>query len=83
MNIKIDIDMTPEEVRRLMGLPDVQAFNEKVMEDMMERMNQGLEGYDPMSIFQASIMNNGELSKRWMDMFAQFGSMQTNSDKKS
>jgi len=82
MNIKIDIDMTPEEVRRLMGLPDVQAFNEKVMEDMMERMNQGLEGYDPMSIFQASIMNNGELSKRWMDMFTQFGAMQTNSDKK-
>ena len=27
MHIKVDVDISPEEVRRLMGLPDVQGFD--------------------------------------------------------
>ena len=58
---KFDVDISPEELRRLMGLPDVQAFNEKVMEDMMTKLHEGAEGYDPMSIFSASVGSNMDL----------------------
>ncbi|HPY42734.1 MAG TPA: DUF6489 family protein [Thiolinea sp.] len=69
MNIKIDVDMTPEEMRRLVGLPDVQEFNKQVMDKMLEKLTIGAEGYDPMSLFQASIMNNSDFTKRWVDAF--------------
>ncbi len=74
MNIKIDIDMTPEEVRRLMGLPDVQEFNQKVMADMMQRMSEGMEGYDPVNFFQSSVVTNNEMTKQWLNMLTQFAS---------
>jgi hypothetical protein len=52
MNIRIDIDVTPEEMRKLMGLPDVEAFNRELLEQVRERMLAGAEGYDPLSLFQ-------------------------------
>ena len=52
MNIKIDIDVTPAEMRKLMGLPDVEAFQQQLLEDIRERINQGVEGYDPMTLFK-------------------------------
>jgi hypothetical protein len=52
MNVKIDIDVTPEEMRKLMGLPDVDAFQRQLMEDIRERINQGVDGYDPLKLFQ-------------------------------
>ncbi|MFI0399475.1 MAG: DUF6489 family protein [Thiolinea sp.] len=69
MNIKFDVDMTPEEMRRLVGLPDVQEFNKQVMDKMLEKLTLGAEGYDPMSLFQSSIMNNSDFTKHWMGAF--------------
>ncbi|MEZ5450339.1 MAG: DUF6489 family protein [Thiolinea sp.] len=72
MNIRFDIEVTPEEVRRLMGLPDVQAFNQQVMDDMMERLRSGAEGMDPLSIFQSSVANNMDFTKQWMNLLSGF-----------
>jgi hypothetical protein len=52
MKINIEFDMTPEELRRAMGLPDVQAFQHEVMKGMMDKMMSGEEGYDAMSLFK-------------------------------
>ena len=52
MNIRIDIDVTPEEMRKLVGLPDVEAFNRELMDSVLERMKAGVEGYDPLTLFQ-------------------------------
>lgn len=68
MNIKFDVDISPEELRRLMGLPDVQEFNKQVMNDMMEKLKAGADGYDPMSIFQSSIGSNMDFAKQWMKL---------------
>jgi len=72
MNIKFDVDITPEELRRLMGLPDVKEFNEQVMEDMLTKMKEGAEGYDPISIFKSSIGSNMDVAKQWMGMMGGF-----------
>ena len=69
MNIQITVDMTPEEVRRLMGLPDVQEFNKEVMNHMVKRLQEGMDGYDPMTIFKSSVVNNTEMFKNWVEMF--------------
>lgn len=52
MNVKIDIDITAEEMRRLFGLPDVEEFQRQLMDDIRQRMREGAEGYDPIKLFQ-------------------------------
>ncbi len=52
MKVTVDFDITPEEVRKLFGLPDVEAFQRQMMEEIRERMTAGVEGYDPVKLFQ-------------------------------
>jgi len=68
MNIKIDIDVSPEEMRKLMGLPDVETFQKQLMEDIRDRISQGVDGYDPLKMFQP-YLNSGMTG---MDMMQRF-----------
>jgi hypothetical protein len=52
MKVTVDFDITPDEVRKLFGLPDVEAFQRQMMDDIRERMMAGAEGYDPIKLFQ-------------------------------
>jgi len=47
VKISINVDMTPEELRRFLGLPDVKPFQDEMVEKMRERMSAGVEGFDP------------------------------------
>jgi hypothetical protein len=65
MNVKIDVDVTPEEMRKLLGLPDVEAFQREMLDDIRKKMVDGAEGYDPLKLFQPYM--SGSLAS-W-DMF--------------
>ncbi|GGY32123.1 hypothetical protein GCM10011297_01190 [Bacterioplanes sanyensis] len=52
MKINITFDMTPEEFRRVLGLPDVAEFQRELFDQMLKRMHSGEDGYDPMSLYQ-------------------------------
>ena len=77
MNITVNVDMTPEELRRLMGLPDVQEFNREVMAQMLKKMQEGAEGFDPMAFFKPGVMGNVDVFKQWVDMFGKLGGNST------
>jgi len=68
MKINVTFDMTPEELRRVMGLPDVQQFQQELFSQMMEKMQAGEEGYDPMSLYQP-------MMKEGMNAMSQFQNM--------
>ncbi len=74
MKINIEFDMTPEELRRAMGLPDVQEFQNEVMKDMMEKMMSGEEGYDAMSLFKPmmaeSVKSMDQVQKTFVNLMA-------------
>lgn len=74
MKINIEFDMTPEELRRAMGLPDVQEFQNEVMKGMMEKMVSGEEGYDAMSLFKPmmaeSMKSMDQVQKTFMNMMS-------------
>lgn len=74
MNITVNVEMTPEDLRRIMGLPDVQEFNREVMAQMLKKMQEGVEGYDPMAFFKPGVMGNTDMFKQWVDMFGKFSS---------
>jgi len=74
MKINVEFDMTPEEFRRVMGLPDLQEFQSEVMKGMTEKMLAGEEGYDAMSLFKPmmgeSMKSLDQVQKTFMDMMS-------------
>ena len=52
MKISVDLDITPQELRKLFGLPDVEEFQRQLMDDIRQRMAAGAEGYDPIKLFE-------------------------------
>ena len=69
MKITMDVDITPEEVRKLFGLPDVEGFHRQLLDDVRARMTAGAEGYDPLKLFQpyvAGSMAGWDLFQRLM-----------------
>ena len=42
MKVHVEVDMTPEEARRFMGLPDVAPLQEKMLAEMQARVKAAL-----------------------------------------
>ncbi len=38
MKINVEVDLTPEELRRFMGLPDVQGLHQQMLEGFAQRL---------------------------------------------
>jgi hypothetical protein len=55
MKMTIEVDCTPEEARRFLGLPDVSTLNEHLVGEMTKRIDANL-----------NILNPEEFMKNWM-----------------
>ena len=53
MKMHIEVDMTPEEARGLMGLPDLVPLQRQMLEDMRARMAKAMEAGDMESLMRA------------------------------
>jgi hypothetical protein len=53
MKVHIEVDMTPEEARTMMGLPDVAPLQQRMMEEMQARMKAAFDTGDPEAMMQA------------------------------
>jgi hypothetical protein len=53
MKVHIEMDMTPEEARTFMGLPDVKPMQQKMMEEMQGRMKAAFDANDPEGMMRA------------------------------
>ena len=82
MNIKIDIDITPEEFRELMGWPNVQGFQQDLMEKIREQMNVGAEGYDPRKLFEAFVSQSTNSMATFQKLMADLMSAQSGQPRK-
>ncbi|RUR34041.1 hypothetical protein ELY33_02100 [Vreelandella andesensis] len=52
MKINVEFDLTPDEFRQSLGLPDVEAFQQSLLENIQRQMESGVDGYDPMSLMR-------------------------------
>jgi hypothetical protein len=68
--MKISVDITPEEMRTLMGWPDVQGLHEEMINKIREQMNAGAEGYDPLSLMQPFFTQSANSMESLQKMFA-------------
>ena len=53
MKVTMEMDMTPEEARAFMGLPDVAPMQKKMMEEMQARMKAAFDANDPEGMMRA------------------------------
>jgi hypothetical protein len=53
MKVRVEMDMTPEEARAMMGLPDIAPMQQKMMEEMQGRMKAAFDTGDPDAMMRA------------------------------
>lgn len=79
MQIKIEIDVKPEELRRFLGLPDVAGLQDDVVRFLREKIGAASESFDPATVVTASF----DLIKRtpaWRVLRAAMGPRQANGE---
>ncbi|HET7334032.1 MAG TPA: DUF6489 family protein [Rhizomicrobium sp.] len=59
MKFHIEVEMTPDEARKVMGLPDVTKLNEKMLAEMEKRMKQAMDTSDPEAMLRAWMPMSG------------------------
>ena len=52
MKAKIEIDATPQELRTLFGLPDVESLQQEMLEKLRAKMDESLENSDPAALMK-------------------------------
>lgn len=52
MKIKFDIDATPQELRSFLGLPNIEPFQDEMIEIIRKNMKMGVEGFDPLTVMR-------------------------------
>lgn len=66
MQIKIEIDVKPEELRRFLGLPDVAGLQEDVIHFLRDKLGAASESFDPAGFVKdnlQTIRNSGTWKK--------------------
>lgn len=78
MKINVEFDLTPEEFRRALGLPDVEAFQKDLLDRIQKQMESGVEGYDPMSLMKPFLQQGftQDMSQGLSQGLASFGTYQ-------
>ena len=62
MKVTMEMDMTPQEARAFMGLPDVAPMQKKMLEEMQARVKAAFDANDPEGMMRA-----------WMPLSSGFG----------
>ncbi|MBZ5486381.1 hypothetical protein HW452_02455 [Halomonas aquamarina] len=86
MKINVEFDLTPDEFRQALGLPDVEAFQQNLLAQIQRQMESGVDGYDPMSLMRPflqqpmmqqgisqGLANFGTYQQMMLDMLRQAG----------
>ena len=60
MKMNIQIDLTPEEARKFLGLPDVSKAQERMMAEVEKRMKQAVDVNDPEAMMRAWMPLGGQ-----------------------
>lgn len=55
MQIKIEIDVKPEELRRFLGLPDVSGLQDDILQFLREKVGQVNESFNPADFVKGNL----------------------------
>lgn len=70
MKVKMEFDVTPEETRRLLGLPDVSPVNDLLVERLREQVEKGLDGTLLRNMMQSVIKGGAQGLDAYQNLLA-------------
>jgi hypothetical protein len=65
MKINVDVDISPEEARTLLGLPDVKPMQGALMQDIEVRMKKTLGAMEPDALFKTWLPAGVQSLEQW------------------
>ena len=74
MKVTMEVDCTPEEARRFLGLPDVSKANDVYVDNIAKAM-QGVTSLDQLQGFAKQIAPMGEIGLKMFQNFMEQGAM--------
>jgi hypothetical protein len=74
MKVTIEVDCTPEEARRFLGLPDVVPMQQAVMEKLQQRLASVVDATTPEELLKAWMpMAPDQMQQAFAKLFGAFG----------
>ena len=80
MKVNVEVDCTPEEARRLLGLPDVSKVNEAYIEGITKAM-QGVGSIDQLQEISKQIAPMGQMGLKMFQQFIEAGASMASTKK--
>lgn len=74
MKINVEVDCSPEEARRFLGLPDVSKANEAYVDAVLKAM-QGVGNIEQMQALTKQLAPMGEIGMKFFQNFLEGGMM--------
>lgn len=71
MNVKLDIECTPQEARAFFGLPDVTPLNDQLVAEMSKRMSENMSALDPETLMKNWMSYGGQMQDQFMALMRQ------------
>lgn len=68
MKVNVEVECTPEEARRFLGLPDVSKANEAYVEEVLKAMK-GVGNLEQMQALTKQLAPMGELGMKFFQQF--------------
>lgn len=85
MKVTFDIECTPEEARKFLGLPDVVPMQEALMKELEEQLRNNMNAMDPETMVKtwlpATIEGWGVIQKMFWDQMGMPGASSSGSKK--
>lgn len=79
MNFRIDLDISPEEFRRVLGLPDVQDLHKEMLDKLRQQIDS--EGFDPTAMMKLYTGGSVEqLQQMMLKLMSGYGSSHNKKD---
>ena len=74
MKVIIEVDCTPEEARRFLGLPDVVPMQQAIMEKLQQRMQSAIDATTPEALLKAWMpMAPDQMQQAFAKLFGAYG----------
>jgi hypothetical protein len=68
MKAKIEVECTPQEAREFLGLPDVTALNEILVEEMQTRLKANMDALQPEELMKSWLAFGGQAQEQFMKL---------------
>ena len=82
MKVKIEIDLKPEEARKLMGLPEVEKMQKDLMDQIKDKMQEEINAMtDPQAFMERYLPLGMQGVEQFQKMMTEFASLGTKKNK--